>query len=321
MAKVAVGAAAGSRRLAKAESAPAPETVNPEYPHEPVMRAEVLRYLNPRSGLLYVDATVGGAGHAHDVLEASSPSGTLLGLDRNPKAVAAARRRLVAYGDRVAVAQANFADLHATLAERESSQPVGGVLFDLGLASAELADSQMGFSFQVEGPLTMRYDGSSGEGLTAAEVVNGWPEAELAAALKRYGEEPLATQIARRIVESRPISTTTQLADLVSEVYRRRYGRSRRHPATRTFQALRVVVNGEVEALSFGLSAAAAALASGGRLVVISYHSVEDRTVKRFFKLRPELDVLTKRPVTASAEEVEANPRARSAKLRAAQRR
>ncbi len=302
-------------------------------PHTPVLYQQVLEALRPRPRGRYIDATVGAGGHAAGILEASAPDGQLLGIDLDPMALALAEERLARFGERVHLVRASFADLDRHAAALGWGQ-VDGVLFDLGLSSMQLEAAHRGFSFQREGPLDMRFDPRAE--VTAADVVNRLSETELADLLWRYGEERQARRVARAILAARPIETTTQLAEVIARALGR--SSSRTHPATRTFQALRIAVNRELEALEQGLEAVLRVLAPGGRLVVIAFHSLEDRLVKTFFRREsrdclcpPEqplcacghlatLRVLTRRPVRPGAEEVARNPRARSARLRAAER-
>jgi len=308
--------------------------------HLPVLAEEVLAMLAPRSGSLQIDATLGGGGHTERILEASKPDGRLLGLDADPAAIARVDARLrPVYGDRLVLRQANFREL-AEVAPAAGFGAVDGALFDLGLSSFQLADTERGFGFRAGGPLDMRFDTS--RGVPAAELLATLDAKELTALFRRYGEEPKAGRIARAIVEARreaPIETAEELAALVERVLPRNPRQPRRtHPATRVFQALRIAVNEELEALEAGLAAAVDLLRPGGRLVVLSYHSLEDRIVKRFFAAErrgcvcppelpvcvcgrnPRLRLLTRRSVTPTAEEVAANPRSRSARMRAAER-
>ena len=290
-----------------------------EYPHRPVLVEEVLRQLEPRPAGVVVDATLGAGGHAEAILETSSPSGRLLGLDRDEGALAVARERLHRFGDRVRLRQGSFADLSEHL-DREGFTKVNGVVADLGLSSAQLDDGERGFAFSAEGPLDMRFDRSAGE--TAAKLINRLDEKELADVIFNFGEERKSRAIARRIVQRRPIDTTAELRRAVHSVL----GPARRggiDPATRTFQALRIAVNHELEALDAFLESAAERLAPGGRLVVTSYHSLEDRAVKWAFrekKVSENFRVLTRKPVRAGEDEIAQNRRARSAKLRALER-
>ncbi|HXG36001.1 MAG TPA: 16S rRNA (cytosine(1402)-N(4))-methyltransferase RsmH [Dehalococcoidia bacterium] len=301
--------------------------------HNPVMPEEALRFLAVQPGGRYVDCTVGGGGHAEAILEEATPGGLLLGLDVDPEALEVAAKRLERFADSVRLVQSNFSQLDAVTSELNFA-PVHGVLFDIGLSSLQLATAQRGFSFQLEGPLDMRF--SSSQKLTAADIVNRYPEEELARIIWEYGEEPRSRRIARAITRARPLNTTNELAEVVAKAIGAT--RQRIHPATRTFQALRIAVNEELENLSRGLAGALNILGHDGRLVVISYHSLEDRIVKQFLQREsrdcicpPEtpscvcghkatLRPLTKGVVRPSATEVAENPRARSARLRAAER-
>ena len=308
--------------------------------HLPVLVDEVIEMLAPAAGSLHIDATLGGGGHTERILEAASPDGRLLGLDADPAAIARVEARLRArYGDRLVLRQANFREL-ASVAPSAGFPAVDGCLFDLGLSSYQLADRERGFGFRTGGPLDMRFDPS--RGVPAAELLASLDTAELTALFRRYGEEPKAPRIARAIVDARrvaPIATAEELAALVERVVPPNPRvRRRTHPATRVFQALRIAVNEELEALQAGLAAALDLLRPGGRLVVLSYHSLEDRIVKRFFQAErrgcvcppelpvcvcgrnPRLRLVTSPSLTPSATEIEANPRARSARLRAAER-
>lgn len=300
--------------------------------HTPVLYQQVLTALKPRAAGRYIDGTLGAGGHAVGVLEASRPNGELLGLDRDPAALKIAARRLAEFADRCHLRHASFADLQEETA-RLGWQAVDGILLDLGLSSLQLARPERGFSFQHDGPLDMRFD--PGQALSADEIVNGWDEGELADVIRSFGEEPQARRVARRIVAARPIRSTRRLAEVVG------VGRTRRsavHPATRVFQALRIAVNGELETLQSALPRAVASLAPGGRLAVISFHSLEDRIVKRFVQResrdcvcpprqpvctcghRATVAIVTRRPIRPEADEVNRNPRARSARLRVAER-
>jgi 16S rRNA (cytosine1402-N4)-methyltransferase len=266
-------------------------------------------------GGLWVDGTVGLGGHAAEILRRSAPHGRLLGVDRDAETLARAREALAPFGDRARLVQADYRELPALLAGAAPE----GLLLDLGISSAQLDEAARGFSFQAEGPLDMRMDRSGGE--TAAEVVNRMREADLADLIYRFGEEPASRRIARHIVAARRkqrIRTTTELAAIV----RRAAGRSRRpglDPATRTFQALRIHVNRELEGLGETIASLAGCLAPGGRLAVIAFHSLEDREVKQRFRALAGRGyrLLTRKPLRPSAEEVQDNPRARSARLRA----
>jgi 16S rRNA (cytosine1402-N4)-methyltransferase len=296
--------------------------------------------LAPAPGSLQIDATLGGGGHAERILEASTPDGRLLGLDADPAAIARVGLRLgPRFGDRLVLRQANFREL-AGVAPEAGFGLVDGLLFDLGLSSFQLADSDWGFGILTGGPLDMRFDPS--RGLPAAELLATLDAIELTALFRRYGEEPQAARIARAIVAARataPITTAEELSELIVRVAPGSIpGRRRIHPATRVFQALRIAVNAELDALAEALTAAVDLLRPGGRLVVLSYHSLEDRIVKRFFQAErrgcvcppnlpvcvcgrsPRLRLVTRPSLTASAAEIATNPRARSARLRAAER-
>ena len=302
--------------------------------HIPVLFHAVLEGLRVRPGGTYIDLTVGGGGHAAGILARSSPRGRLLGLDRDLSAVQIAERRLASYAGRLVLVHSSYVAL-GEIAPTQHFVPADGVLLDLGLSTYQLRDPSRGFGFSVEGPLDMRFDPTT-DAPTAADLVNELSPEDLGGLIRQYGEERQARRIARAIVAARPIESTRQLADIVRGAAQ--HGRDRVHPATRTFQALRIAVNGELDALSDVLPQAVEALAPGGRLVVISFHSLEDRIVKRFVRREsmdcicpPELPVcccehqatlrvITPRPVRPSSREVEANRRARSARLRIAER-
>jgi 16S rRNA (cytosine1402-N4)-methyltransferase len=297
-----------------------------ETSHLPVLRDEVLAYLAPRPAGVYCDATVGYGGHARAVLEASAPDGRLIGIDRDPDAIAAASEALRPFGDRVTLVQAPFSRLREVL-EQAGALPLDGCLIDLGVSSPQLDRPERGFSFRRPGPLDMRMDPTRGE--TAAEYLGRVESDELEAVLRDFGEERYAGRIARAIVEARDredLTTTTALAALVA----RSVPRHERHkdPATRTFQALRIAVNEELAELERWLADAPACLRPGGRLVVIAFHSLEDRLVKRRLRALasgaapsdPPFRLLTKHVVVPSDEERARNVRARSARLRAAER-
>jgi 16S rRNA (cytosine1402-N4)-methyltransferase len=308
--------------------------------HLPVLADEVIEMLAPAPGSLHIDATLGGGGHTERILEAANPDGRLLGLDADPAAIARVQARLgPVYGDRLVLRQANFREL-ADVAPAAGFGAVDGALFDLGLSSFQLADRERGFGFRTGGPLDMRFDTS--RGVPASELLASLDTAELTALFRRYGEEPKAPRIARAIVEARrvaPIATAEELAALVERVLPPNPRQPRRtHPATRVFQALRIAVNEELDALQAGLAAALDLLRPGGRLVVLSYHSLEDRIVKRFFQAErrgcicppelpvcvcgrnPRLRLVTSPSLTPTDAEIARNPRARSARLRAAER-
>jgi 16S rRNA (cytosine1402-N4)-methyltransferase len=290
--------------------------------HEPVMVAEVLANLRPERGGVFVDCTVGLGGHARAVLEAGASR--LLGLDRDQEALRLAGERLAPWRDRVELVHADYRQLPAVLSER-GIDAIDGALADLGVSSMQFDAPGRGFSFRADEPLDMRMDRTSGP--TAADLIQQVPEQELADAIFRFGEEHFSRRIARAIVDARrtaPVRSTGQLAAIVRRAIPRR-GYQRIDPATRTFQALRIWVNRELEGLDTFLQDAACRLRDGARLVVISFHSLEDRIVKQTFRALEKgseiaMRVLTKRPLTAADEEVARNPRARSAKLRAAER-
>lgn len=285
--------------------------------HVPVLTAEVLEFLRPRSGGRYLDATVGLAGHAQAILEACGPAGRLLGIDRDPEALRMAGERLAGFGPRARLLQGRYEALPDLLNPADRFE---GILFDLGASALQLETPERGFSFAKEGPLDMRMDPTGGP--TAAEMVGRLREEELADLIFRWGEERWSRRIARGIAAARrqaPIATTTALAAVVARAIPRAKWPRQIHPATRTFQALRIAVNEELAGLADALAAAAARLSPGGRLAVIGFHSLEDRIVKHAWRelaAAGEIRILTRRPVVAGAAEVEQNPRARSAKLR-----
>lgn len=300
------------------------------FTHAPVMLAEAIDALRVRADGVYLDGTFGRGGHARELLARLGPQGRLLVMDRDPQAIAAARET-VGRDERVRIRHASFAELADW---PETAQGLDGVLFDLGVSSPQLDDARRGFSFQADGPLDMRMDDSAG--ISAADWLAAADEADIADALWRHGEERMSRRIARAIVERRaeaPLRTTAELAALVARTIGRR--ERHKHPATRTFQALRIVVNDELGALEAGLAAALERLVPGGRLVVISFHSLEDRVVKRFIRGQdppaasrrnlPPVEAGARRLVAVAkqfpdAAETDANPRARSAVLRVAEK-
>lgn len=292
--------------------------------HEPVMVGEVLVGLNCRSGRLYVDGTVGGGGHAAAILDRIGPEGELWGLDRDPNALEAAATRLARHTSKYHLFQSSYAQL-GELLEAARLSGAAGILLDLGLSSLQLQESQRGFSFTGDEPLDMRFNPEEA-GRTAATLLNRAPEAELERIFREYGEEHRARRIARLVVAERrrvPFQTTRQLVKLLEQAQGPGGRRGRLHPATRVFQALRIAVNRELEELAAFLTHAPAWLEPGGRLVVISYHSLEDRLVKQAMAGWERSGVmvrLTRKPLTPTAAEIEANPRARSAKLRIAEK-
>jgi 16S rRNA (cytosine1402-N4)-methyltransferase len=302
-------------------------------PHQPVLYKEIIHALQPRSGQYYVDGTLGAGGHAWGILEASSPDGHLLGMDVDPQALQVARGNLAPFGSRVIIIRASYATLREQL-DLLGWEKVDGILLDLGLSSMQVDTPERGFSFRSDAPLDMRFDPNNP--VQAADLVNSLPEQDLADLLFRYGEERRSRQIARAIVKARPIRSTQDLASLVSNVK----GGSKRdtHPATQTFQALRIAVNQELDALESVLPQAVESLKPGGRLAVIAFHSLEDRIVKRFLRREsrdcicpPRQPVCTcghlatikeiaRRPIRPREEEIQSNPRARSARLRVAEK-
>jgi 16S rRNA (cytosine1402-N4)-methyltransferase len=307
------------------------------FSHAPVLLDEALHFLAPHSGGRYIDATFGGGGHSRAILEQSAPDGQLLALDADPEAIKRAKRLAEQFPGRLQASHGNFRDI-ARLAKENDFTSVDGILMDLGLSSFQLDQPERGFAFRYAAPLDMRFDRQ--HGMSAAEIVNTWDEVDLARVIFEYGEETRSRSIARAIVAERdrePIATTDRLASVVERAVGGRRGRAI-HPATRTFQALRIAVNDELQALREGLAGAVDLLASGGRLVVISFHSLEDRIVKNFVRdeatdcicppgtpvcvcgHHARLRILTRKVVQPSAAEEARNPRSRSAKLRAAER-
>lgn len=287
--------------------------------HRPVMIEEVMRYLDPEPGEVIVDCTVGEGGHASRILGAIRPGGRLIGIDQDEEVLARAKEKLKDYDGLYTLLWENFKNLDSIL-KRLKVTRIDGALFDLGLSSFQVEAPARGFSFQREAPLDMRMD--KRRKITAFDLVNHLAQAEMAKILRDFGGERWSNRIARQIVRARkngPITTTTQLAEIVRRAVPDRNRYKRIHPATRTFQAFRIVVNQELEALETGLSATIEALAEGSRVVAISFHSLEDRIVKNKFKEFAKagvLEILTKKPIRPRADEVRVNPRCRSAKLR-----
>jgi len=282
--------------------------------HTPVLLTEVLQFLDPQSGGNFIDATLGAGGHTRAILDRTAPEGRVLALDQDESAIELARASLQSYGSRLETAKSNFRNV-AAIAEERGFAGADGVLADIGVSSMMLDDAARGFSFLREGPLDMRMDRE--QKLTAAGVVNTYREKEIADILFNFGEERRSRPIARAIVHARPLHTTFDLADAVQSVTGGpRYGKI--HPATRTFQALRIYVNDELAALESFIDSSMALLRPAGRLVILTFHSLEDRIVKNRFRNSVTAGkALTKKVVTASDEELRRNPRARSAKLRA----
>ncbi|HBX68070.1 MAG TPA: 16S rRNA (cytosine(1402)-N(4))-methyltransferase [Chloroflexi bacterium] len=301
--------------------------------HTPVLYHETIKALQPQPGGLYVDGTVGAGGHAWGILEASSPDGKLLGLDLDPQALALAQERLAPFGDRVILKRASYVTLRGQLAAL-GWEAIHGMVLDLGVSSMQLDTPERGFSFRSDAPLDMRFNPEATT--TAADLVNTLPEGDLADLIFRYGEERRSRQVARAIVAARPLYRTGALAEVIAKATSS--GKPGIHPATRTFQALRIAVNGELEAIEQVLPQAIEALAPGGRLAVIAFHSLEDRIVKQFFRQESQdclcpprqplctcghkasLTEITRKPLQPSETEARENPRARSSRLRVAEK-
>ncbi len=308
-----------------------------DYGHKPVLLAECLQALAIRPDGIYLDGTLGRAGHSLEILRRLT-TGRLIGIDRDPTAIEAARERLAQFGDRVTLVHSNFSELGEVL-ESLDVDGVDGMLFDLGVSSPQLDEARRGFSYMQDAPLDMRMDITAA--LNAREVVNAWSFGELRRILWDYGEERYAPQIARAITrrrEERPIETTLELAEIIRSAMPAAALREKQHPAKRSFQAIRIAVNGELDALAPMLHAAAEGLKPGGRLAVITFHSLEDRLVKQTLRelatgctcppefpvcvcgKKPKLRLVTRKPVVSGQAELNDNPRARSAKLRVAER-
>ena len=306
----------------------------PGFRHMPVLAKELLQYLVPHSGGVYVDGTLGGGGHSELILEATEPDGTLIGIDRDPEALSAAKSRLHRFGRRFSAIQGSFADI-AELLPSYGTTEIDGLILDLGVSSYQLDTPERGFSFRFDGPLDMRMNPA--EEVSAADLVNNLSEQELEKIIREYGEERWARKIAARIVAARQVSlieTTQLLAELVESTIPRRFHEERIHPATRTFQALRIAVNDELAQVQQGITAGFGLLRPGGRIAVVSFHSLEDRIVKQTFRgfaegcicpprfpycvcgKKPVARVVTGKPVVAGEAERSENPRSRSAKLR-----
>jgi len=302
-------------------------------PHRPVLYKEIIHALQPHDSGRYVDGTLGAGGHARGILEASAPDGHLLGLDVDPQALALARKTLAPYEQRIHLAQASYTTLSAQLAHL-GWETVDGIVLDLGASSMQFDTPERGFSFTQDAPLDMRFGPHVLQ--TAAELVNELSERELADLIHQYGEERDSRKIARAIVKTRPLHTTRELVAVIESVSPRRGDRI--HPATRTFQALRIAVNDELASIEKALPQAVAGLGSGGRLAVISFHSLEDRIVKDFFREQSKdlvnppyeqiyeeerkatLKEVNRKPIAPGEDEIKTNPRARSAKLRIAEK-
>ncbi|HUW45306.1 MAG TPA: 16S rRNA (cytosine(1402)-N(4))-methyltransferase RsmH [Dehalococcoidia bacterium] len=301
--------------------------------HVPALLDEVIAGLQAQRGGYFVDCTVGLGGHAAAILKKISPSGRLLGIDTDPEAIKVSQDKLSDYGEAVTLVNDDFVNLEA-ICRRYHFHPVDGILFDLGVSSLQLDTAERGFSFQLDAPLDMRFN--PGQGLTASDIVNSFSEQELAKLIERYGEERHSRRIARYIVQNRPIATTVELAHLVEQASGGK--RAKIHPATRTFMALRIAVNSELQNLELALKQTIDLLRPGGRLTVISYHSLEDRIVKQFMRCAassclcppgtvvclcghvPTLKLISRKVIKPTSLEIESNPRSRSAKLRIAER-
>ena len=301
--------------------------------HVPVLLDEIIAGLQARRGDYFVDCTVGLGGHAAAILEKISPSGRLLGIDADPEAIKISQDKLGDYSEAITLVNDNFVNLEA-ICERYHFHPVDGILFDLGVSSLQLDTAERGFSFHLDAPLNMRFD--SEQGLTASDIVNSFSEQELAKLIEKYGEERHSRRIARHIIQNRPIATTVELAHLVEQALGGK--RAKIHPATRTFMALRIAVNSELQNLELALKQTIDILRPGGRLTVISYHSLEDRIVKQFMRdaassclcppgtvichcgHTPTLKLISRKVIKPTSLEIESNPRSRSAKLRIAER-
>jgi len=301
--------------------------------HEPVMMPEIMQALNVQPGGRYIDGTLGEGGHSKEILRAANPGGQVLGVDADPEAITVATKRLAEHDDAFRAVNTNFRDIRATALQYEFV-PVHGVLFDLGVSSLQLDRESRGFSFRRADPLDMRF--SLDQQISASNIVNEYAESELADIIFHLGEDRAARRIANAIVRHRPLNTSLELAELIEKVNPRRGKRT--HPATRTFQAIRIAVNDELSALETALEQAVSLLGQGGRLAVISYHSLEDRIVKNFIRKQASdcicppgtpicrcdhlatLKMISRRPQIPTDSEIGANPRARSAKLRVAER-
>ena len=301
--------------------------------HVPVLLDEIIAGLQPQRGGYFVDCTVGLGGHAAAILEKISPSGRLLGIDADPEAIKLSQDKLNDYVEAATLVNDNFVNLEA-ICKRYHFHPVDGILFDLGVSSLQLDTAERGFSFHLDAPLNMRFD--SEQELTASDIVNSFSEQELAKLIEKYGEERHSRRIARHIVQNRPIATTVELSRLVEQASGGK--RAKIHPATRTFMALRIAVNSELQNLELALKQTINLLRPGGRLTVISYHSLEDRIVKQFMRDAassclcppgtvicrcghvPTLKLISRKVIKPTSLEIESNPRSRSAKLRIAER-
>lgn len=306
---------------------------NLEIQHTPVMVPEILKFLNVSSGGRYIDCTLGEGGHTKTILEASHPGGEVLGIDADHEAIEVSKSRLESYGERFIYSNNNFKDLKK-VAMKSNFIPCHGILFDLGVSSLQLDKESRGFSFRRKAPLDMRF--SINQTLTAKDVVNTFSESEIADILFQFGEERRSRKIAKLIVQNRPIKNADELSDLIKKNLRQTNYKI--NPSTKTFQALRIYINEELNALSRALDQALEIVGVGGRIAIISYHSLEDRIVKNFFKKEskyciclpnvsecdcghiPKIKIITKKPIVPSSNEIESNRRSRSAKLRVVER-
>lgn len=306
--------------------------------HIPVMQREVVQFLQCRPGGIYVDGTVGGGGHAYEILKNSAPDGRLIGIDMDDDALHESERRLIDFKERACLVKGNFAEMDHIL-QKMNIPKVDGIILDIGISSHQIETAERGFSFSLDAPLDMRMNRSGS--LNAYDLVNSFTEKELENIIRTYGEEMMAGRIARAISARRkisPIRTTAEFADIITKTLPPKFRRRRIHPATKTFQAVRIYINKELLNLHQGIDCGIDVLHTSGRLLVISFHSLEDRIVKNNFRSwdkgcicpsdfptctcqrKPKLKVMTKRPVTAAEDEILSNPRARSARLRVAEK-
>ncbi len=287
--------------------------------HIPVLQGKVIEYLAPKPNEHFIDCTIGQGGHTTAILEKTGPKGKVLGIDQDSSFLSQLKQTVQKeYKNRLILAEGNFAHITA-IARQEKFKPVRGILFDLGFSSLHIEEGKRGFSFQKQEPLDMRY--SLQNPLTAEKIVNYWSKTDIERILKEYGEEQFSKEITQAIAEQRtrtPIVKTTQLVKIIQEATPGWYHRKKTHPATKTFQALRIATNSELENIKEALPQAVDLLEPKGRIAVISFHSLEDRIIKNFFKTHPSLSMITKKPITPSLQEQKTNPRARSAKLRVA---
>lgn len=305
--------------------------------HVSVLEKEIIEFLQPRANQNFIDCTLGGGGHAEEILKLIGPKGKLLAIDLDSEAIARTKEKLSEFGKRLIIVEDNFKNL-ASIVHKNKFDKVHGILFDLGLSSDQLGSAERGFSFRVDASLDMRFGATE---LSAAEIVNQWPREELEKIFRRYGEEKFADRISQRIIQERkakPITTTWQLIDIIAHAVPTRYRHGHIHFATRVFQALRIAVNHELENIEVALPAAVNLLEKGGRIAVISFHSLEDRIIKHYFKeessdcysgpdieprernCRATLRIINKKVIVPSDEEIKKNPRSRSAKLRVAEK-